>query len=64
MFYFRKNAETGRMPRGPKWMGPANGGDGGTGVRAAPMNEVTDPWRMPCPPQAQAFLLTLFAGKE
>jgi len=52
------------MPRGPKWMGPANGGDGGTGVRAAPMNEVTDPWRMPCPPQAQAFLLTLFAGKE
>jgi len=23
----------GRLPRGPKWMGPARGGDGCTGVR-------------------------------
>jgi len=55
MFHFRKNAETGRMPRGPKGMGPAHGGDGGTGVRAETMSEAADRSSVPCPPQAKAF---------
>jgi len=45
-------------------MGPAHGGGGGTGVPAAPMSEAAERWSVPCPPQAQAFLLTFVAGQK
>jgi len=64
MIHSRKNAELGRLPRGPKWMGPAHGGDGGTGVPAAPTNAAADRRSVPCPPPAQAFLLTFVAGQK
>jgi len=57
----RKNAAACRQPRGPKWMGPANGGEGWDGdSMAAPTGEVSDHALR----EEQAFLRTLFAGKE
>ena len=51
----------GRLPRGPKWMGPAKGGESWDGDSLiAPTAEAIDHARR----EAQAFLLTLFAGKE
>ena len=51
----------GRLPRGPKWMGPANGGENWDGDSlTASTDEAIDHARR----EAQAFLLTLFAGKE
>ena len=53
-----------RQPRGPKWMGPANGGEGWNGVQAEKMGEAAERSSMPCPPQAKAFLRTFVAGQK
>jgi len=43
MIHVRKNAEVCRLPRGPKWMGPAKGGHGWDSVSTkATMDEAND----------------------
>ena len=59
----RQNAVASRKPRGPKWMGPANGGYVGEGVPAVQVREATDRSSMPCPPLGEGVLRTFPPGK-
>ena len=51
----------GGLPRGPKWMGPAKGGKNWDDDS---LTAPTDATIAHARREAQAFLLTLFAGKE